>query len=378
LKSGRPAGEAGAESDALASLETKVERHGTALESNGDPDEAEGVLNPASARSRDGKLLLYPRVVAEGNRSRVGLCEERIDGGLRSFLRLGYALQPEAPDEIRTGTGGYGCEDPRVTFVPELDRYVMLYTAFGPLGPRIAIALSYDGYEWNRLGLLDFAGQGLIAGDDKDGALFPASVISPRGVRALAFYHRPMLKLSELDGHAGVSQILELPPNMRESTRIGYVPLEPVLSDIRNLLAVAESTTVLLPGGWDRVKTGAGTPPVRVEEGWLSVYHGVDPIFHDNGRTTLRYAAGVVIHDAEQPHILRYRSPLPVMVPETPEERSGVVNDVVFPTAIDRPPDAPNRTYDIYYGMADTRVGLARFSFGQSVAAATAGAGNAA
>ena len=48
-------------------------------------------------------------------------------------------LQPEAPYELRPHPG-YGCEDPRVTYVGELKAYVMAYTAFGPDGPRIALA----------------------------------------------------------------------------------------------------------------------------------------------------------------------------------------------------------------------------------------------
>ena len=56
----------------------------------------------------------------------------------------GFALEPEAPYEMRTTPGGMGCEDPRVTYIPILRRYVMAYTAFGPQGPRIAVALSSD------------------------------------------------------------------------------------------------------------------------------------------------------------------------------------------------------------------------------------------
>jgi hypothetical protein len=53
--------------------------------------------------------------------------------------------------------------------------------------------------------------------------------------------------------------------------------------------------------------------------------------------TGMRYSAGIVIHDAQHPHIVRYRSPAPVLAPETGDELRGIVNDVVFPTAIDVP-----------------------------------------
>jgi predicted GH43/DUF377 family glycosyl hydrolase len=49
------------------------------------------------------------------------------------------------------------------------------------------------------------------------------------------------------------------------------------------------------------------------------------------------------------------------LVPSLPQEQSGTVADVVFPTGIDRRDDlgSPNR-FDVYYGMADDRIGVAR------------------
>ncbi|MBV8281347.1 MAG: glycosidase, partial [Candidatus Eremiobacteraeota bacterium] len=143
------------EVDAVERLDVAVERLGLVLEPNGDPTEAAGILNPAVTRDRDGRLLLYPRCVAEGNISRVGMI--RIHATQQACIaeRLGFALEPEAPYELRPHPG-YGCEDPRVTFVPALKAYVMTYTAFGPEGPRIALACSDDGYRWERVGLVQF------------------------------------------------------------------------------------------------------------------------------------------------------------------------------------------------------------------------------
>jgi predicted GH43/DUF377 family glycosyl hydrolase len=63
----------------------------------------------------------------------------------------------------------------------------------------------------------------------------------------------------------------------------------------------------------------------------------------------------------EHPHIIRYRSTEPVLTPVLPQERRGMVANVVFPTGIDRRDDlgSPNR-FDVYYGMADDRIGAAR------------------
>jgi predicted GH43/DUF377 family glycosyl hydrolase len=355
---------------ALESIGSTITRLGVVLHPDGETAEADGVLNPASARTRDGRLLLYPRAVASGNVSRIAIAEATGSADAPVFVRRGYALEPQEPYELRSAPGGYGCEDARVTFVPELDLYVMAYTAYGPQGPRIAFAVSEDAWRWERLGLADFSAPGLPSGDDKDAAFFPEPVISPKGVPSFAFYHRPMLHLSALDGRAAVPVILDMPPDQRESTRIAYVPYDAVKKDRRNLLTVAESALVIAPdAAWGAIKTGGGTPPVRIEEGWMSLFHGVDANYDDDGHVIgMRYSAGIAIHDAQRPHLLRYRSPEPVLAPETPDECSGVVNNVVFPTAIDLRAGAP-RVYDIYYGMADSRIGRARMDLGESVAA---------
>ncbi len=346
--------------ETLATIDVDVTRLGLVLAPDGNPSEIEGVLNPAGARTRGGDLLLFPRAVAKGNISR--LERVRVDAREPGFAarREGFALEPQAEYEVRPSPG-YGCEDARVTFVPILDRYVMAYTAFGPLGPRIALALSHDAVTWERLGLVRFSEPGMIDGDDKDAAFFPEPVISPAGVPSLAFYHRPMLHLSAVDGRAAIPMIERMAFEDRESIRIGYVPLESVLHDERALLDARESVLVLAPNDeWGSIKVGGGTPPVRVREGWLSLYHGVDLIDNSGSRPKFRYSAGVVIHDYERPHIVRYRSPAPVLVPESQYEVKGVVDNVVFPTAIDERPDLGERTYDIYYGRADYAIGAAR------------------
>lgn len=175
-------------------LDFRIERLGVVLEPNGDPTEAGGILNPGAAHAPGGELVLYPRCVAEGNISRIGTVRTAQSPDGFKTERLPFALEPEAPYELRPHPG-YGCEDPRVTYVPVLKSYVMAYTAFGPQGPRVAFAVSEDAYHWERLGLVRFAGSANVAGDDKDAAFFPEPVLSPTGRRSLAFYHRPMLHL---------------------------------------------------------------------------------------------------------------------------------------------------------------------------------------
>ena len=108
--------------------------------------------------------------------------------------RLGIALEPEADYELRPNGGG-GCEDPRVTFVEPLKRYLMTYTAFSARGPRIALAASEDLFHWKRLGLASFGPyQGIEFDDvdDKDASLFPIAIPNPSGHPEMAILHRPL------------------------------------------------------------------------------------------------------------------------------------------------------------------------------------------
>ena len=70
----------------------------------------------------------------------------------------------------------------------------------------------------------------------------------------------------------------------------------------------------------------------------------------------------------DHPNRIIYRSPEPVLEPEGPLECRGAVDNVVFPTGIDRRMDlgSPDR-FDIYYGMADDRIGVARLDLPETL-----------
>ena len=137
----------------------RLKRLGMVMEPEpGNPQEIEGVLNPAAVRGPDGELYLFPRLTARDNYSRIGIARVRFDeaGDPVGVERLGIALEPEADYERRPDGRG-GCEDPRITYVEPLQQYVMTYTALSPRGPRIALAISKDLFHWQRMGLANFA-----------------------------------------------------------------------------------------------------------------------------------------------------------------------------------------------------------------------------
>ena len=150
----------------------------------------EGVLNPAAARGPDGKLYLFPRLVAKNNYSRIGIARVKFNeaGDPCGAERLGIALEPQADYERRSDGSG-GCEDARVTFVEPLQHYVMTYTAFSPSGPRIALAMSEDLFHWERIGLATFEpfqGIDFVNVDNKDASIFPVAIPNHAGKMQLA------------------------------------------------------------------------------------------------------------------------------------------------------------------------------------------------
>lgn len=323
------------------------------------PDEVLGVLNPAAARAPDGRLLLFPRVVAAGNYSRVGVAEVLFDasGDPVGVERRGYALEPTESYERNTRTAG--CEDARVTYVEPLRRYLMTYTAYGPLGPRIALAESDDLLAWRRLGPVKFAFDPALRVDfdlydNKDAVLFPEPVGGPHGRPALALIHRP----AHVQGAMPV--LPEGVSEPRASIWISYCDLDRALSDPAALLTWRDHRLLATPAyPWEETKIGGGTPPVRTPLGWLMVYHGVaGPILEGvDHQPYVRYCAGAMLLDLDDPLRILYRSPEPTLAPETEEERVGIVPNVVFPTGVDV---REHGRVDVYYGMSDSAIGVAR------------------
>ena len=345
----------------------QLQRLGTVMQPElGNALEAGGVLNPAATRGPDGRLYLFPRLVATGNYSRIGIARVLFDdaGDPCGVERLGIALEPEADYELR-GDGRGGCEDPRVTFVDSLGHFVMSYTAFSPRGPRIAFAISEDLIHWQRMGLATFEPYGSIefdGVDNKDSAVFPASIFDPAGKPALALLHRPLFPGTRPEEKASdsTSDVQDL---HRESIWMSFRDIGVSRDDPDQLRHFTSHHRLAAPvAPWEQLKIGTGAPPVLTRLGWLMLYHGVcDMAVPGDAAPHFHYSAGVMILSEKDPGVILYRSPEPVLTPESPDERIGAIANVVFPTGIDRRDDlgAPDR-FDVYYGMADDRIGVAR------------------
>jgi beta-1,2-mannobiose phosphorylase / 1,2-beta-oligomannan phosphorylase len=346
--------------------EFKMERLRTIMTPEpGNELEVEGVLNPAAIRGKDGNLYLFPRLVSKGNYSRIGIARVKFDedGDPIDIERLGVALEPEADYEKHAGGGG--CEDPRIVYAEELGHYVMNYVAFGPNGPRIAIARSNDLFNWERIGLARFAPYHDIkfeGVDNKDSSAFPQLVPNPDGEMQMGIIHRPIFPGTSPEDLQGRGMAWEADIHC-ESIWVSYCPYDGASHmPVKNANFTSHHRLAAPEAEWEKLKIGCGTPPVMTKLGWMILYHGVHEKPGDGDqKQRLNYSAGIMVMDKNNLCNILYRSPKPILSPESADEQVGLVANVVFPTGIDQRMDIaqPNR-FDVYYGMADDRIGVAR------------------
>jgi predicted GH43/DUF377 family glycosyl hydrolase len=277
--------------------------------------------------------------------------------------REGIALQPDRAWEHGSEHGG--TEDPRITWIPSLGIHLMTYVAFGPLGPRASIAVSDDARTWRRLGPIQFGYQDELDTDlnlfpNKDVLFFPEVVPDPNGRPSYALLHRPMWDFSFVRPQEHEIPLPAGTTDERPSIWISYVPADAATADITALTRPTGHRLVATPEHpWEQVKIGAGPAPLRVEEGWLLIHHGVSGEIVGSSFTpqqNVRYAAGAMILSADDPSQVIARTAEPLLTPETGDETDGVVANVVFPTAIEKIGDQ----HFIFYGMADSKIGVAR------------------
>ena len=135
-----------------------------------------------------------------------------------------------------------------------------------------------------------------------------------------------------------------------------------VLSASEDLITWRKQGSVLAgrPHYWDEI-IESGPPPVRVAEGWLHIYHGVATHF----QSVNIYQAGAVLLNAADPTRVEGRTLENILEPRETWETTGQVPNVVFPSGMvvtpldDDGAASPSSEVRLYYGAADTCVGLA-------------------
>jgi predicted GH43/DUF377 family glycosyl hydrolase len=275
------------------------------------PYSVHSVFNPGATLLPDGTTLLLCRV--EDRRGHSHLCAARSANGVDNWqidLRPTLPADPEHfPEEI------WGIEDPRITYVPELSKYAIVYTAYTRDGPGVSLAVTKDFREYERYGVI-------MSPEDKDAALFPHRVDGQ-----WLLIHRPV---SAPRAHMWISYSLDL-------RHWGNHKL--ILEARRG-------------AWWDANKIGLSPPPIETPQGWLVIYHGVRQT-----PSGCIYRLGLALFDLLEPERCLKRTDEWVFGPEEIYEQRGDVDHVVFPCGATVAPDGD--TLRLYYGAADTSIALA-------------------
>jgi predicted GH43/DUF377 family glycosyl hydrolase len=269
------------------------------------------VFNAGAVKLPDGDTLLLCRVEERTGLSH--LCAARSSNGIDGWRIDQHptllASPRQFPEEI------WGIEDPRITYVPELEQYAIAYTSFARGGPGVSLALTRDFRSFERIGVI-------MPPEDKDAALLPRRI---KGYWAMI--HRPV---TSLGAHMWISY-------------------SPDLRHWGNHKIILEARR---GGWWDANKIGLCSPPIETSKGWLTIYHGVR---HTASGSI--YRLGLALFDLDNPEICLQRGDSWMFGPETTYERSGDVSDVVFPCG--QTIGADGDTIHLYYGAADSCMAMA-------------------
>lgn len=282
------------------------------------PDEIMYVFNPGAVKFGNEYLLM---VDAATSATPIVFWLARSTDGIH------FTPDPAPIDWPMPADGPESCVyDPRITRIG--DEYIILYASQAPgRGVRTGMVRTSDFVRFERIE------QEETGRNNRNSVLFPEK-INGRYVR----FDRPMGD-DELE------------------------PSDMCVSYSDDLVHWKESKVLMTPrpGCWDSHKIGAGAVPIRTPQGWLEIYHGVDRTC--NG---FIYRLGVMLLDLDDPARIIARGVLPVLWPEHDYEMNGRVMNVVFTCNAICEPDG---TVRIYYGAADSCIGLATAGIDDLIAA---------
>ena len=289
--------------------------------------ESKSVFNCASLYDGQKVHLLY-RAVGEYKDyvSRIGYASS--SDGFTFTRNNGMAIEPVEEYER------YGIEDPRL-FQLESRAYFSYVVPSNYVRefPTVstALATTEDYREFQRLGLITST-----LHDDKDVVYFSAKMAPISG------------DLKSSNGQDGKCYFSLHRPSSWIGPSYGVDKPSIWLAESFDLTNFQKYSILLRPEqDWEAAKVGAGPPPIRTRRGWLVIYHGVS--------TSKVYRTGAAVLDLNEPNRILGRCKHPILEPEREYERSGDVNNVVFPSGA----CVIDGKLFLYYGGADRVCSLA-------------------
>jgi len=288
---------------------------------------AYAVFNPGQTMFEGKTLLLLP--VAHNADERGELGQDITAHVALSEDGVNFDINPE-PLFMRTHEGHIGkvreqCIDFRITRIGDV--YYIIHPGCGEWGTMGILAKTRDFKSFENIDIVSLP-------DNRIPCLFP----------------------EKIDGsYVRLDRPYRVAPN--DFHEFGHI----WLSSSPDLIHWGRFRPMLQPGfsHWNTTKIGP-TPPIETPEGWLVIIHGV--IVNSSGH---RYAVGAMLLDLEEPDKIIGLTKSAILAPQEPYEFNGITPNVVFPAGAIG--DWEKDDIRVYYGAADTYVGLASGSIRELV-----------
>ena len=291
---------------------------------------ADGVRNCGQAMLGDETILLvsidHRSNVYRGQRGRTTHVARSSDG-------IKFAIDPdpflqkphENEDPLRAELDGHPI-DTRVT--PIGDEYYIIHPGGGPWGCCAFLGKTKDFSKYEFIDVVALP-------DNRVPCLFPEKING--------MYYR-----IDRPYRVGITPSLHQMGNM-------WIAQSPDLIHWGHYRPLARAGFV----GWGTVKVGP-TPPLKTDRGWLTILHGVT-----HSCAGARYHLGAMLLDLDDPTKLLGWTNSYILAPLTLYEQNGRVQNVVF--ACGGIADHDQDRIRVYYGGADTCIGLATGSLSELV-----------
>jgi beta-1,4-mannooligosaccharide/beta-1,4-mannosyl-N-acetylglucosamine phosphorylase len=282
--------------------------------------DATSVFNPGAIKFND-KYILILRVQ---NRGRETFLMKAVSHNGIDFLADNKLIEFKGIEKVKEKI--YHCYDARVTFLE--GRYYLMFAMDMETKCGLGLAVTDDFENYEFLGLTSNE-------DTRNGVLFPEKING----KYLRLERPNKVQLSGGPTSGNTIVVSE------SDDLLNWNMVEPLMSGRFHY--------------WDEL-IGSGPTPVKTREGWLHVYHGVATHF---GSANI-YQGGVSLLDLNNPAKLLARGRYNILEPRELYELTGQVPNVCFPSGMiveefDKEGYAkPESKVLIYYGAADTSVGL--------------------
>jgi predicted GH43/DUF377 family glycosyl hydrolase len=310
--------------------------------------EESDTFNPAAA-IKDGNICVLYRAednsaTGIGSRtSRIGFAES--SDGIHLQRRSTPVMYP-AEDAAKEYEWTGGCEDPRIA-VTEDGLYVMMYTSWNKKTPRLSVATSRDLLTWEKHGP---AFNTAYDGRFKDMACKSGSIVTK--------VENGKQVITKVNG----KYLMYWGENMvAAATSEDLTNWTPVLDSRNELLGLIYPRDYF----FDSALTECGPPAILTDRGILLLYNGKN---QKNDKRDRRfnagtYSAGQVLFDLKNPYRAIARLDVPFFRPMASFEKSGqYVDGTVFIEGL----VFHKEKWYLYYGCADSQVGIAIYDPAQS------------